>query len=288
MCGCVCLLKGLSIMTPDNTLVASPGLAAAALPLCLQNVGYKSQTGTQLIDDLSIGFAPGTLTAIVGHNGSGKSTALKLLANLIPATKGKVLVNGRPASTYGARDFAKQVAYLAQEPGDGADYTVEELITLGRFAWHGPFGRLKPSDHDAVERAIALAGLAPLRDRAVQTLSGGERQRCWIAVTLAQQSRCLLLDEPISALDLSHQLDVLMLLEKLVREDGLCVVAVLHDINLAARFSDRIVALRGGKLIAGDTPANIMTPETLRQIFEIDMMVQPHPVHGHPMALATA
>ncbi len=254
--------------------------------LGMQKARFETAGGVTLLDNISVTFRAGCLTAIVGHNGSGKSTALKMLAGLNKPTGGAVTLDGDDVGRFSAREFAKSVAYLAQDPGHGADYTVEELIALGRYPWHGPFGRLRERDKQAIERAILLTGLEALRKRAVSTLSGGERQRAWIAVTLAQQASCLLLDEPISALDLSHQYEILLLLEQLCKQDGLCIVAVLHDINLAARFADHIVALKGGKLIADAPPDTIMQPDMLRDIFGMDMLVQSHPTHGHSIALA--
>lgn len=260
--------------------------AGVAPIIKIEDAGYTTSDGKQLVSGISASFNRGSFSAIVGHNGSGKSTSLKMIANIAPPTSGKILLNQSDISLLSTRDFAKQVAYLAQEPGDGADYTVEELVALGRYPWHGPFGRLGTKDHEAIERAISLTGLGPLRHQAVRTLSGGERQRAWIAVTLAQQTQCLLLDEPISALDLAHQFEILLLLEKLAHEDGLCVIAVLHDINLSARFCDHIVAFRKGRLIVDASPKEMMRPETLRQIFGLEMLVHAHPGSGHPMAFA--
>ncbi len=254
--------------------------------LAMQDTRFETAEGIKLLDELSVTFRTGSLTAIVGHNGSGKSTALKMLAGLNKPSNGTITLYGQDIAEFGAREFAKNVAYLAQDPGDGADYTVEELVKLGRYPWHGPFGRLRDKDRQAIERAILLTGLEPLRQRAVRTLSGGERQRAWIAVTLAQQAPCLLLDEPISALDLAHQYEILLLLEKLGKQDGLCIITVLHDINLAARFADHIVALKGGRLVIDATPGEIMQPDMLHDIFGMDMLIHPHPTNGHPVALA--
>jgi len=262
------------------------GLPDSPAVLKMQEACFQTAEGIKLLDEVSVSFRAGSLTAIVGHNGSGKSTALKMLAGLNKPSGGIITLDNEDITHFGTREFAKNVAYLAQDPGDGADYTVEELVALGRYPWHGPFGRLQEDDRDAIERAIFLTGLGPLRQRAVRTLSGGERQRAWIAVTLAQQAPCLLLDEPISALDLAHQYEILLLLEELSKQDGLCIIAVLHDINLAARFADQIVALKSGRLVADASPQTIMQPDMLRNIFGIDMIVQPHPTNGHPVALA--
>jgi iron complex transport system ATP-binding protein len=251
----------------------------------MRNVTYLTVGGTALVRAFTLDFNVGSFNAVIGHNGSGKSTALKLLGRLIPPTDGEIVFGDHPISNLDQRDFARKVAYLAQEPGDGADYTVEELVGLGRYPWQGPFGRVTPNDLTAIERAIDLASLQNMRQRTVQSLSGGERQRCWIAVTLAQQAQCLLLDEPISALDLPHQLEILRLLKTLAHQDGLCIVAILHDINLAAQFADRIIALKQGSVIADAPPTDIMRPDQLEQIYNLRMIITQHPHTGHPIAL---
>ena len=250
--------------------------------LGMQKARFETARGVTLLDNISVTFRAGCLTAIVGHNGSGKSTALKMLAGLNKPTSGAVTLDGNDVGRFSAREFAKSVAYLAQDPGHGADYTVEELIALGRYPWHGPFGRLRERDKQSIERAILLTGLEALRKRAVSTLSGGERQRAWIAVTLAQQASCLLLDEPISALDLSHQYEILLLLEQLCKQDGLCIVAVLHDINLAARFADHIIALHAGAIFTTGSPAEVVTRNNMEQVFDLKCQIISDPVHGTP------
>lgn len=215
---------------------------------------------------------------MVGHNGSGKSTAMNILARALRPNTGELLVDGEDAHCLDRRAFARRIAYLAQNPGAGADYSVVELVGLGRYPWHGPFGRPSNKDREAVERALVIAGLKDFSDRQVASLSGGERQSVWIALTLAQDAACLLLDEPISALDLNHQIEVLRLLSRLTAEEGLAVIAVLHDINLAARFCNRMIALKGGRIVVDGTPETVMTAERLEDIFGIRMVIGRHPV----------
>jgi len=162
--------------------------------------------------------------------------------------------------------------------------TVRELTAMGRYPWHGALGRYGAEDRNRVEEAIALVGLKPFAGRLVDSLSGGERQRAWLAMLVAQNSRCLLLDEPTSALDIAHQVEVLALIQRLSRERGLTVIAVLHDINMAARYCDRLVALRQGEVIAEGEPAAIMQADVLGTIYGIPMGILPHPQGGAPVS----
>lgn len=162
---------------------------------------------------------------------------------------------------------------------------VGELAALGRYPWHGVLGRFGPHDAERTQRALHLTGMRAFSDRLVDTLSGGERQRAWLAMLVAQDASCLLLDEPIAALDVSHQIDVLSLVRDLSREADISVVLVLHDINMAARFCDEIVALHSGRLIAQGSPEEIMDADVLRRIYGIEMDVLPHPANGRSIAL---
>ncbi len=206
--------------------------------------------GRTLLHPLSLTFPSGKVTGLIGHNGSGKSTLLKMLGRHQPPSAGEVLLDGQPLESWGSKAFARKVAYLPQQLPPAEGMTVRELVAIGRYPWHGALGRFGAADREKVEEAIALVGLKPLAHRLVDSLSGGERQRAWIAMLVAQDSRCLLLDEPTSALDIAHQVDVLALVHRLSQQRGLTVIAVLHDINMAARYCDYLVALRGGEMIA--------------------------------------
>lgn len=206
--------------------------------------------GRTLLHPLSLTFPAGKVTGLIGHNGSGKSTLLKMLGRHQPPSDGDILLDGQPLDSWGSKAFARKVAYLPQQLPPAEGMTVRELVAIGRYPWHGALGRFGAADREKVEEAIALVGLKPLAHRLVDSLSGGERQRAWIAMLVAQDSRCLLLDEPTSALDIAHQVDVLALVHRLSQQRGLTVIAVLHDINMAARYCDYLVALRGGEMIA--------------------------------------
>ncbi|WP_026784693.1 ABC transporter ATP-binding protein [Pleomorphomonas koreensis] len=243
-----------------------------------------SAGGRPIVARLSLRLAAGRFHALVGANGSGKSTLLKLLARQLVPDAGSIRLGDSALSTFGARAFARQVAFMPQFTPATDGMTVGELVALGRFAWHGALGRATPEDRTAVAEAIDRCDLATLAGRPVDELSGGERQRAWIAMMLAQESRWLLLDEPTSALDAGHQADILDLIAALVRERGVGVVAVLHDINMAARVADEILALDGGRLVFRGPPAGVMRPDVLRPLFgpRIDVL----PAEGPRPALA--
>ena len=212
-----------------------------------------------ILDNINIEFREGEVTALLGHNGSGKSTLLKVLARQMSPSSGNASLLGSSFRTTGAREFARTVGYLPQHPPGTDGLTVRELVALGRYPWRGPLGRYTGEDHQFIDQAIHDTGLDHFQHRSVDTLSGGERQRAWIAMLLAQQTRCLLLDEPISALDVKHQVETL--------------IVVLHDVDLAARFCDRLVALKGGRLIADGSPRDIMDSGILESIYGVPMGV---------------
>ncbi|MHB0777066.1 ATP-binding cassette domain-containing protein [Halomonas sp. WWR20] len=241
--------------------------------------------GKKLLQPINASFLEGRVYGLIGHNGSGKSTLLKLLAQQQPATQGEVCLDGRPLATWGTREFARQVAYLPQHLPSAENLTGRELVAFGRYPWHGLLGRLTREDHVQIERAIALTHTQAFANRFVDTLSGGERQRVWLAMLLAQGSRFLLLDEPLAALDVAHQVEVLELVRKLCRELGLGVIIVLHDVNMAARYCDHLVALHSGRLLAEGSPADMMRDVTLEAIYGIPMRVMPHPGGEHPIAI---
>jgi len=240
--------------------------------------------GRILLQPLSLTFPAGKVCGLIGHNGSGKSTLLKLLGRHHAATGGEVRLNDKALAQWPAKRFAREVAYLPQQLPAAEGMTMRELVSVGRYPWHGALGRFSSEDRDRVDEAIALVGLKPFASRLVDSLSGGERQRAWIAMLVAQNSRCLLLDEPTSALDIAHQVEVLALIQRLSHERGLTVIAVLHDINMAARYCDHLVALRNGGMIAQGDAGAIMQPEVLQAIYGIPMGILPHPDGGTPVS----
>lgn len=239
-----------------------------------------------VIDDLDLKIEHGTITTLLGANGSGKSTLLKAFGRIAKPSAGEVLLDGHPIGTLHNRDVAKRLAILPQNPLAPSGTTVFDLVMRGRNphqSWARPW-----SEEDAAiaDAAIAATGLKNVADRDVLTLSGGQRQRAWIALVVAQQAGTLLLDEPTTFLDLNHQLEVLRLLRRLNREGGTTILLVLHDISLAARFSDRLVVLsNGGSILADGTPKDVLTPDLLHEAFDLRARVIEDPVTGTPLVI---
>lgn len=240
------------------------------------HIGDKS-----LLSPISLRFEQGKIYGLIGHNGSGKSTLLKLLAKQNHISSGSITFAGKSLMEWSHKAFAKQVAYLPQHLSTTTHLTVKELVMMGRYAWHGLFGRTSSKDQDIVAQSLALTHTTALAEQLVDTLSGGERQRVWLAMLLAQQSHFLLLDEPLAALDIAHQVEVMQLIQHLKEQLGIGVIIVIHDINLAARFCDHLVALHQGKLLLQGAPQQVMTPETLQRIYGIYLQVVPHPQEQH-------
>lgn len=249
----------------------------------IENATFAIPTRT-LIHSISLQFEQGKVYGLIGHNGSGKSTLIKLLAKQNTLSGGRILFNQQELSRWSSRDFAKQVAYLPQHLPQATNLTARELIAMGRYAWNGLFGSNKQKDHEAIERALALTHTEQFAEQLVDTLSGGERSRIWLAMLLAQQSKFLLLDEPLAALDIAHQVEVMELVKKLAHELNLGVIIVIHDINLAARYCDQLVALHSGKLLAQGDAFEIVNSPKLKQIYGIDLNVIEHPETKRPVS----
>lgn len=262
--------------------MVSPAASEAAA-FRLEGVGL-TLGGREILRDVALSFPKGRVTALLGHNGSGKSSLLRIMARQTKPTRGAAFWAGRNLRAYGERAFAREVAWMPQEMGFAPGMTLRELVACGRYPWHGPLGRFTEEDGRKVEAAMAAAGLEAFGARIVATLSGGERQRAWIAMMLAQDSRCLLLDEPTAALDVAHQIEVLALIRRLTQEKGLTAAVVMHDVNMAARFCDHIHALKGGAVVASGTPAEIVRPEVLERIYDVKMNVLTPPDREAPLA----
>lgn len=254
-----------------------------ALLYQLDDVGFAVE-GRTILQPLNCVFENGRIHGLVGPNGSGKTTLMKLLARQIRPTTGSLRCLGRRMDDWNEREFARTIAYLPQFTPAAGDLTVSELVGLGRFPWHGALGRVGPQDRQMVAAAMTQCNVAEFSDRLVDTLSGGERQRVWLAMMIAQNARCLLLDEPTSALDLAHQITMLKLVRDLVCGQQISAVLVLHDINLAARFCDDILALREGAVFACGAPREIMKADVVSAIYGTDMATIPHPTSGGVIA----
>lgn len=234
---------------------------------------------------LEIALERGQITAVVGPNGCGKSTILRGLARLLRPSGGAVYLHGLDIQRLSTKAFARQLATLPQGPEIPSGITVWDLVGYGRFPHQGLLRSRSAADIEATEWAVEVTGLRPLRDRAVDTLSGGERQRAWIAMALAQQTDVLLLDEPTTFLDLHYQIEVLSLVRNLNREHEITICWVLHDLNQAAAYSDRIIMLREGQVVVDGPPETVMTPASIREVFGIECCVINHPLGNTPMCL---
>lgn len=226
-----------------------------------------------ILDGVSLQIPPGKIAAFIGPNGSGKSTLLKTLARQLMPEAGRILLDGEDIATLAPRQLAQRLGILFQENIAPGDLAVEGLAYHGRYPHRRLFESLTPDDHDAVEEALQLTGVASLRERRLSHLSSGQKQLAWIAMLLAQEPRYLFLDEPTTFLDLAHQFDVMDCLRRLNRQLGKTVVLVVHDLNLAARYADCIFALRNGRLVAAGPPAAVLTPDTLRTVFDVETRV---------------
>lgn len=249
----------------------------------LNGISFKVD-GKTLLHPLTLDVPRGQVVGILGHNGSGKSTLLKILARFQSPTSGSVKCLEQELASFRSKDYARKVAYLPQQTPDTDGMTVKEVVALGRYPWHGALGRFSAADKVKVENALELTSLTAMADRIVDTLSGGERQRAFLAMLIAQDTECLLLDEPISALDINHQIEVMRLIRMLAHEHSRSVLIVLHDINMAARYCDRLIALSGGKLVANGETDALITADRLDAIYGVRMGIFRHPQTHTPIS----
>ncbi|WP_417684028.1 ABC transporter ATP-binding protein [Roseibium sp.] len=240
--------------------------------------------GTQtILPGLSLQIPDRKVTVIVGPNACGKSTFLRSLARLTSPQGGAVLLDGKDIRKQASRQVARTLAILPQIPTAPEGIRVYDLVERGRIPYQSALRQWSARDREAVETALELTGMSDLAERYVQDLSGGQRQRAWIALCLAQETDIVLLDEPTTFLDLPHQIEVLELVRKLNREAGRTVAMVLHDVNLAARYADHMIALKDGTVIAKGAPESVVTADTMRRVFSLECHVMKDPVRGTPM-----
>jgi iron complex transport system ATP-binding protein len=238
-----------------------------------------------VVHELSLQIPPGRITAIVGANGCGKSTLLRALARLIAPRAGTVLLDGEALQSRHTREIARVLGLLPQSPVAPEGIAVSDLVGRGRHPHQRLLSRWSDRDYEVVAQSLEATETAELADRSVDELSGGQRQRVWIAMALAQETDILLLDEPTTFLDVAHQVEVLDLLTDLNRDRGTTIVMVLHDINLAARYADHLFALREGRVVASGSPAEILSADLIREVFQLDSLVVSDPVSGTPIVL---
>ncbi|SEE57775.1 ABC transporter ATP-binding protein [Pseudomonas kilonensis] len=238
----------------------------------------------QILNGVSLDIPEGCFTALIGANGCGKTTLLNVLAHMLRPSTGEVQLSGKRLGQYSRRTLAQHLALLPQRTTSPAGMSVRELVMQGRFPWKTWWRQWSEQDQQAIDRAIDLAGIHPLLDRSLATLSGGQLQRCWIAMTLAQDTPVILLDEPTTFLDIAHQITLLELLVDL-REQGKTIVAVLHDLNQAARYADHLVMMREGRVLAQGAPAKVFTRDNLKAVFDLDAHIITDPYSGDPLCV---
>ncbi len=246
------------------------------------SVGYGERL---VVDTLDLSVVAGTVTAVIGPNGCGKSTLLKALGRLLTARSGAVLLDGKQIDRMATRDVARVLGLLPQAPSAPEGLTVSDLVARGRHPHQTWYRQWSSDDAAAVDAALEMTGISDLAERTVDELSGGQRQRAWISMALAQGTDLLLLDEPTTYLDLAHQIDVLDLVQELHVSMGRTIIMVLHDLNLAARYADVIVAMRDGRIVASGAPAEVLTEKMLLDVFGLDARVVEDPVSGTPLVV---
>ncbi|ANY08863.1 ABC transporter ATP-binding protein [Pseudonocardia sp. HH130630-07] len=258
-------------MTTDHTLAVRD-----------VTLGYGDRT---VVSGLDLTVPPGAVTAIVGANACGKSTLLRSMSRLLAPRSGHVLLDGRAVHRMPAKQLARTLGLLPQSPSAPEGITVSDLVGRGRHPHQGILSRWSGTDDLAVAEALEVTGTVELAERPVDELSGGQRQRVWIAMALAQRTDLLLLDEPTTFLDVNHQIEVLDLLTDLNRRRGTTVVMVLHDLNLAARYADHLVAIADGGVHAAGTPAAVLTEDVVRAVFGMESRIITDPVSDKPLML---
>jgi iron complex transport system ATP-binding protein len=246
------------------------------------SLGYGDRA---VVTDLSTEVPDGLTTVIVGANACGKSTLLRGMARLLRPSQGAVLLDGKEIARLPSRQVARTLGLLPQNPVTPEGVTVVDLVGRGRHPHQGAFRRWSPEDEQAVAEALELTDTLDLAERLVDELSGGQRQRVWVAMALAQQTDLLLLDEPTTYLDVAHQVEVLDLLAELNENRGTTIVMVLHELNLAARYADHLVAMREGRIVASGAPAEVITEDCVSEVFGMRCRVIEDPVTGTPMVI---
>ena len=255
--------------------------------LSLHNIsaGYA---GRLVLQNVAVNIAAGEVVGLIGPNGSGKTTLLRVLSGVLPARQGEVWLRGRKLREMGRRDVAKIMAHLLQDCASGLAFSVREIVLMGRSPHLTRFGRETKRDLAIAEQAMNFASVSHIADRPITEISGGERQRALIAMCLAQEPQVLLLDEPTSHLDIGHQLSILNLIKSLNRQTCMTVVAVFHDLNLAAEYCDRLVLLDWGRVAAVGTPWEVLTAETIQKVYGAEVLVERNPASDQPHVILAA
>lgn len=245
-------------------------------------IGYGDTT---IVNNLNVEIPDGKITALVGANGSGKSTILKTMARLMKPKKGGVLLDGEQIHTKSTKEVAKSLAILPQNPSAPDGLTVYELVGYGRYPHQKGMGAMSAEDKKIIEWSLEVTGMSDFYERGVDQLSGGQRQRAWIAMALAQQTDILFLDEPTTFLDMAHQLDVLQLLKQLNEQENRTIIMVVHDISHATRFAHNMIAIKQGTVVSSGTPTEVVTADVLQEVFNIKADIITDPQTGGPYCI---
>jgi iron complex transport system ATP-binding protein len=241
----------------------------------------RTSTRAFALNDVSVGIERGSLTGLLGPNGCGKTTLLKLLAGVLRSDAGAISLGGRPLPRYTRRELARHVAVVPQETHPAFDYTALEMVLMGRHPHLGPFQLEGPADVSVAIDALSATGTLELAERSYMSLSGGEKQRVVIAAALAQQPDVLLLDEPTASLDPAYQLEIATLLARLNQERGVTVVLATHDLNLAAAVCQRLLLLRDGRVVGDGPTERVLTSDSVRALYDVEADVRVHDASGH-------
>jgi len=246
------------------------------------SISYQQR---QVIDSLDLTLPTAKVSVLIGSNGCGKSTLLKAMARLLTPQSGSVILEGTDIHTSNTAQIARKLAILPQSPVAPEGITVRQLVSLGRFPYQNWLRQWSEEDEQQVNEALRLTGTVALQHRQVDALSGGQRQRVWIAMTLAQATPTLLLDEPTTYLDLAHQVEILELLRGLNQQQGKTIIMVLHDLNLACRYADHLVAVHEGRVYAQGAPQEIMTETLVREVFNLRCRIIDDPFFHTPLCI---
>ncbi len=238
-----------------------------------------------IIDELELSIPKGEITVFIGGNGCGKSTLLRSLARLLKPKGGSVLLDGQAISSLSTKEVARKMAILPQSPSAPEGLTVLQLVKQGRYPHQTWLKQWSQQDEEIVQKALQATKMEELQDRRVDELSGGQRQRAWIALTLAQDTDIILLDEPTTYLDMTHQIEILDLLFELNEQEQRTIVMVLHDLNLACRYAHNIVAIRDQKIYAQGKPESVISCQLVKNVFDMDCQVTSDPLFGTPLCI---
>lgn len=232
--------------------------------------GYDEK---RISEDLSYCFAKGSITSIIGPNGCGKTTLLKTIARILPMYSGKIYLQAKEINQYSTKEIAQRLSILSQSADSQIDLSVFDLVSFGRYPYQTGWRSLTKKDEEKIQWALELTGLIELARESVVNLSGGQRQRVWIAMALVQDTELLLLDEPTTYLDPAHQLEILNVLKEINQTQGKTIVMTIHDINLASRFSDRLIAMKEGRIIKTGEASEVITKDVLAELFDIEAQI---------------